>query len=154
MTTAAAPSIAWIRLTLDGVDFTLAPSPGIELRLAVNPVEYDGYLDPLVRGPLPELHVVVDLLPRNAASVIRCETQAREVAARLDLGSPVMREFGLEAALDGKGLPHNRMEAPRLLLVPDGPPTLDDDGSEPFVRVFTAKVPSGSESAYTLRLVD
>ncbi|MHC3450736.1 hypothetical protein [Streptomyces prasinus] len=157
MTTAPPPSIAWVRLTVDGADFTLTPSPDIDLRLTVNRVEYDGYLDPLTVGPPPGFSLAVDLIPLrllDGDGVFRCEAQAREVAARLGTGSPVLREFALEAALDGEDLPYNRVEAPRLLPVSADPPTLDEDGPGPFVRVFTAKVPAGVDTAYTLRRVD
>ncbi|MFF3928298.1 hypothetical protein [Streptomyces hirsutus] len=157
MTTAVSPSIDWIRLTIGGDDFTLAPSPDIDLRLTLNRIEYDGYLDPLTVGPPPGFSLTVDLIPLrplDGDGVFRCEAQAREVAARLGTGSPVLRQFALEAALDGEDLPYNRVEVPHLLPVLDDPPTLDEDGPEPFVRVFTAKVPSGSESVYTMRRVD
>lgn len=157
MTTAVSPSIDWIRLTVDGADFTLASSPDIDLRLTVNRIEYDGHLDPLTVGLPPGFSLTVDLIPLrplDGDGVFRCEAQAREVAARLGAGSPVLREFALEAALDGEGLPYNRVEAPRLLPVSADPPTLDEFGPEWFVRVFTAKVPAGVETVYTMRHVD
>jgi hypothetical protein len=157
MTTATAPSVAWIRLTVDGSDFTLTPSPDIDLRLTVKRIEYDRYLDPLTVGPPPGFSLTVDLIPLRPLDddgVFRCKAQAREVAARLGTGSPVLREFALEAALAGEDLPYNRVEAPRLLPVSDDPPELDESGPEWFVRVFTAKVPAGVETTYTLRHVD
>lgn len=157
MTTAAPLSVAWVRLAVDGSEFTLTPSPDIELRLTVNRNEYEGYLDPLTIGPPPGLTLAVDLIPLRPLeddSVIRCEATAREVARRLGLSDLMLHEFALEAALDGEGLPYNRMEVPRLLLASDDPPTLDEDVPESFVRVFTAKVPSNAAVAYTVRQVD
>lgn len=154
MTTVAPVSIAWIRLFTDGVDFTLSPSPGIDLRLAVDRVEYDGYLEPLTVGPLSGLSMSVDLIPLrplDSDDVARCETQAREVTARLGVGRATQREFALEAALIGEGLPYNRVEAPRLYLPSDELPAFDDDQPLPAVRVFTAKVPAGLKTAYTLQ---
>lgn len=157
MTTAAPPSVAWVRLAVDGSEFTLTPSPDIELRLTVNRNEYDGYLDPLTIGPPPGLTLAVDLIPlrpREDDSVFRCEAMVCEVAGQLGLGGRVLHEFALEVALGGEGLPYNRMEVPRLLLASDDPPALDEDGPESFVRVFTAKVPSDAAVAYTVRQVD
>lgn len=162
MTTAAHPSVDWVRLTIGDDDFTLDPSPGIELRLSVASVPYDGYVDLLARPPAPQLHMAVDLVPSDAEAIVhretqariaRCEAQARDVAARLGAVGPVsapLREFSLEAALGGEGLPYNRMAVPRLLLVSGEPPMFDEDQFVPAVRVFTAKVPTGSGSAYTL----
>ena len=153
MTTATRTSIDWVRLTLDGADITLSPSPDIGLRLTVDRVGYDGYLDPLTAGPPLGFSLSVDLIPLRPHEGYRCEALAREVAARLGIGSPVLREFALEAALNGDGLPYNRMEVPHLLACNELP-VLDDDGSEFFVRVFTAKMLPDDGVAYMLRMVD
>ncbi|WPO70184.1 hypothetical protein [Streptomyces sp. KN37] len=152
MTTAAAPSVTWVRLMADGVDFTLAPSPGVTLRLTLLDVEPDEL--PLSRTSPLERRVIIDLLPRDTEAAIRCETQARELAARIGLDSAVLHEVAMEAALDGEDLPYSRVEAPRLLPVAEGPPTLEVDGPESFVRAFTAKMLSDGGVAYTMRRVD
>ncbi|MFJ2697405.1 hypothetical protein ACIO5Z_14425 [Streptomyces rochei] len=154
MTPVAPASIAWIRLVFDGADLTLTPSPDIDLLLTVDRVEYDGYLDPLTSGPPLGLSMSVDLVPMrplDSDGVLRCEAQARQVAAQLGVGRQARGEFTLEAALDGEGLPYNRVEAPRLYLASDELPVFDDEQPLPAVRVFTAKVPTGAEPAYTLR---
>lgn len=152
MTTAAAPSVTWVRLTVDGAYFTLAPSPDFTLRLTLLDVEPDELPSRMVRTPPSERRVIVDLLPRGKEAAIRCETQAREVAAHLGLGNAVLHEVAMEAALDGEDLPYNRVEVPRLLPVAEDPPTLVD-GPEPFVRAFTAKMLSGSDVECTMRRV-
>lgn len=152
MTTPAPSIVDWIRLTIGDDEVTLEPSPGIDLHLTVETVPCEGYLDPVTRGPDPQLRFSVDLIPSSGAAAVRCESQAREVAARLGLGGPMMRDFALEAALGGEGLPYNRVQAPRLRLIPGGPPTPDD--VDLSVRVFTAKVESVDGHAYTMRLVD
>src|SRR5690348_16305216 len=104
MTTAALTSVAWICLTVGAQRIDLAPEQDIALRLAVLPVEYEGYLDPLTMGPPPALHVSVDLAPDKASTVGRCEQLAREVATRLGAFEPplaALHEFSLEADLEG-----------------------------------------------------
>lgn len=164
MTTVALPSIDWIRLTIGDQRIDLAPSPGIQLRLSVEPMPDDrgfGLLD----APRPSgLRVAVDLIPVETTSlplaeaVARCESKAAGLAASLGAGhSPLspLREFSLEAALGGDGLPYNRMSAPRLTLLPGGPPALDEDQAVPAVRVFAATARAdGGGSKYVLRLVD
>jgi hypothetical protein len=154
MTTAIQPCVDWVRLKVGEAVVALDPLPGIELRIVQELVEYPGYVDPLARPPLPEFHLAVDLCPRNAEDVVRCEEQARRVAAQLGLGSRILREFAMRAAFVEDGLPYNRLEAPRLLLASDEAPELDDEGPVPFVRAFTAKVPNGCDTAYTLHLVN
>lgn len=153
MTTAAPASVTWIRLVVDGAEFTIEPSPGIALSLSADLSEYDGYLDPLTRGPRPELHLSVALIPANDAAIMHCETQARRILNRLGAKRPAamaLHEFSLEAALDGEGLPYNRVSAPRLHLIPGADPAFDADLPVPSVHVFTAKAPRGSETLYTM----
>ncbi|WP_369212715.1 hypothetical protein [Streptomyces flavofungini] len=157
MTTAAPVSVDWIRLTIGDDHLTVEPSPGIDLHLAVQSVEYGGYLDPLTRSPRPSLRLSVRLVPRGIDAAVRCETQAREVAARLGTRQSAfaaVRMFSLEAALGGEGLPYNRVTAPRLILVPGPEPLLDEDLPVPSVHVFSAKAHPEDGHAYTMRLVD
>lgn len=158
MTTTAPASVDWIRLTIDGDEIALDPSPGIELRLAVYPVESDGYADLLAAASPAKLRVGVDLIPADAAAVFRCESEARRVAALLGAnGGPLepLREFALEAALGGKGLPYDRVSVPRLTLTPGGPPFLDEEQQAPGVRVFTATPHAADDgSKYTMWRVD
>jgi hypothetical protein len=154
MTTVADPSVAWVRLAIDGGAITLTPASDVDLRLTVDRVDYDGYLDPLTVGPPPGFSMSVDLIPlrpHEGDVIRRCEAQAREVAARLGAGRAMQREFAMEAALSGEPLPYNRVEAPRLYLASSELPEFDDDQPLPAVRVFTAKVPRGVETAYMLR---
>ncbi|MFJ1648033.1 hypothetical protein [Streptomyces sp. NPDC088258] len=157
MTTATAPSVDWVRLTVDGSDITLTPSPDIDLRLVVGRVEHDGPLDPITTGPLPGFSLSVDLVPLHPLdrdAVFRCEMQAREVAVLLGTSSPTRGGFTVEAALGGEGWPHERLEVPRLYLTPTEPPDFDAAQPLPVVRVFTAKMVATEGVAYTLRRVD
>jgi len=154
MTTAPPVTIDWVRFTADGDEFTLSPSPDFDLRVTVVHGEWAGYLDPLTIGPVPGYSLAVNLVPlhpHDFAAVARCEVRAREVAALLGAERVERRSFAMEAGLDGEGLPYNRMEAPRLQLVPADPPEFDDDGPVPFVRVFTAKMVAVDGVAYTMR---
>ena len=160
MTTAALPSVDWIHLTIGDTDLTVAPSPGIQLRLTVEPVPDDtsfGLLDP----PRPAaLQVCVDLIPGDgptglsAEAVARCESMAARLAVQLGAtASPLaaLKEFSLEAAFVGEGAPYNRVSIPRLTLKPSGPPILDEDQPLPGVRVFTATARAGADgSQYVL----
>jgi hypothetical protein len=160
MTTAALPSVDWIHLTVGDTDLTLAPSPGIQLRLIVEPVPDDrpfGLLD----APRPAaLQVHVDLIPVDSPSgplaeaVARCESMAARLAAQLGANDPPLaplREFSLEGALAGERMPYNRVSIPRLTLKPTGPPLLDEDQPLPGVRVFTATArPDADGSQYVL----
>lgn len=151
MTTAAPVSVDWIRLTVGGEVLTIEPSPGIELRLTVDSVEHEGYLEPLTRGPALQLHFSVDLIPADTDAIIRSENEAVRISKRLDARNPMLlRTFTLEAALGGEGLPCNRITAPRLHRVPGGQPHFDGDQPVPAVRVFAAKVPAGSDVAYMM----
>lgn len=157
MTTAAPVSVDWVRLTIGGDEFTIEPSPGIDLHLAVQPVEYEGYLDPLTLGPRPELRMSVHLVPRGTEAVVRCESRAREVAERLGAYRSALAAvpvFSLEAGLGGEGLPYNRVAAPRLILIPGPEPLLDEDLPVPSVHVFSAKAHPEEGHTYTMRLVD
>lgn len=158
MTTAVSPSLDWIRLTIDGDEVTLAPSPGFWVRLLVTPVPYDGYLDPLAAPPPPQIRFTVDLVPTGVEPVARCETEARRVAralAEAHATGGLLSEFSLEAALSGEGLPYNRVSAARLRLATVGPPAYDEDQAVPSVRVFAATAHAdGVGSKYQMRIVD
>ena len=163
MTTAVSPSVDWIRLTIGNDDLTLTPSPGIQLRLLVDLVPDErsfGLLD----SPRPAtLQVRVDLIPGSgptglsAKAVAQCESMAVRLAAQLGANaSPLapLKEFSLEAALAGEGVPYNRVSIPRLTLKPSGPPLLDEDQPLPGMRVFTATArPGGDGSQYVLSKV-
>lgn len=153
MTTAASPSVAWIRLTVEGGDLLLAPSPGVELRLTEYRVDSGGRLNPLAPARPLGFSMTVDLVPLDGSSVLRCERHARDVAAWLGVGCLSPGEFSMEVAVDGEDLPYNRMEVPRLYLASGEPPAFDYDQPLPSVRVFTARVPAGVGTAYTLRRV-
>ncbi|MFJ4785172.1 hypothetical protein [Streptomyces sp. NPDC088794] len=162
MTTAAPVSVEWIRLTIGGEEIELARSPGIEPRLLVDPVEYDGYLDPLTRGPDPKMRFTVDLVLTDTDEdpgwvAQRCEAEARRVAESLGAPLPTLgsrRDFSLEAGLGGEGLPYNRVSAPRLVLNPGMPHTIEE-GGEVAVRVFTATALADDRGTkYQMRLVD
>lgn len=158
MTTATLPSVDWVRLAIGDERIDLTPSPGIQLRLIVEPVDYDGYLDPLTAPPPPQIRFAVDLVPTEAHAVHRCEAEARRVAKALGATRPangLLEEFSLEAALAGEGLPYNRVSAPRLTLTPGGPPLLDEDQAGPAVRVFAATAHAGDDgSKYRMTLAD
>lgn len=156
MTTAPPVTVDWVRLKVDD-EFAVEPSPGIELALSVKPVDYDGYLDPLTRGPAPRLHLSLHLIPTGTEAIVRCESQARRILEQL--GAPTsasapLRDFSLEAALGGENLPYNRVSAPRLALTPGEPPVFDEDLPVPSVHVFAAKAHSDSETVYTVWLAD
>ncbi|QQM45230.1 hypothetical protein [Streptomyces liliifuscus] len=157
MTTATAVTVDWVRLAIGDDEITVEPSPGIELALSVKPVEHDGYLDPLTRGPAPRLHLSLHLIPTGTEAIVRCESQARRILEQL--GAPAsacapMCDFSLEAALGGEGLPYNRASAPGLTLTPGEPPVFDEDLPVPSVHVFTAKAHGASETVYTMWLAD
>lgn len=158
MTTAVSPSVDWIHLAIGNDDITLTPSPGIQLQLLVDPLPHDGFVDLLAPAPPPQIRFTVDLVPTAAGAVSRCESEARRVADILDANGQaggLLREFSLEAALGGEGLPYNRVSAPRLTLLPGNPPMLDEGQAVPAVRVFaaTARADHGG-SKYQMRLVD
>lgn len=160
MTTAALPSVEWIRLTVGDDRIDLAPSPGIELRLVVEPVPDDRSFGVLEMPRPATLRVCVDLIPVEGESVswadavVACESKAAEIAGRLGAGaSPLapLREFSLDATLAGEGLPYNRASVPRLALKPFGLLLLDEDQPLPGVRVFTATArPNGNGIQYVL----
>lgn len=159
MTTAAPVTIKWIDLVVGGERIEIAPLPGIEPRLLVDAVPYDGYLDPLTRGPNPEVRVTIDLVltetgPGAWLAAQHCETEARRVAEALGVFLPptaALRNFSLEAALDGEDLPYNRMSAPQLALKPGEPHEVEERG-ERALRVFTATALADSNGTkYTLR---
>lgn len=162
MTTAAPVTVDWIRLALGDEEIDLAPQPGIELRLLVDAVPYDGYLDPLTLGPAPEVQFTVDLVLTkvdfDAWQVAqRCESEARRVAKALGSFLPAtgaLRNFSLEAALGGEGLPYNRVTAPQLTLNAGEPHEVEEHG-ERAVRVFTATaLADDNGNTYTMRLAD
>lgn len=156
MTTAALATINWIRLGIGGAEFTIEPSPGIKLSLAVSTSQYDGYLDPLTRGPASELHISVALIPADIEAVVRCESQALGILNRLGVHRPAAMpsvEFSLDAALGGEGMPYNRVSAPRLYLIPGDRALFNEDPVTPSVHVFTAKAPTGSQSVYSMAKV-
>ncbi len=158
MTTAALPSVDWIHLTVGDRRIDLAPSPGIELRLVVEPVADDRAFGLLDAPRAPKLRVAVDLIPADARTVARCESEAARVAQELGAyASPLsaLREFSLEAALGGEGVPYNRVTAPRLTLQPGPASILDEDQPEPGVRVFTATAHADDDGIkYLMRRVD
>jgi hypothetical protein len=146
-------SVDWVRLAADGNETLVEPSPGIELRLTGEMPEYEGYLDPLAIGPSPRFHLALDLIPQTDEAIARCERLAARILEWLGArGSALtpLPEFTLEAALGGEGLPYNRVTAPRLILVPSGPPVFEEDQPLPGVRVLTAKAPSVSGTVYVM----
>jgi hypothetical protein len=154
MTTAALPAVGWIRLTIGGDRIDLTPSPGMQLRLIVEPVPDDRSFGVLEMPRPAVLRVCVDLIPVEGASVswaqavAACESKAAEIARRLGADAPPLtplRQFSLEAALGGDGLPYNRASVPRLTLDPFGPLLLDEDQPLPGVRVFTATARPGDD---------
>ncbi|MCX4231974.1 hypothetical protein [Streptomyces ortus] len=159
MTTAVPVTIKWIDLVMGGEKIEIAPLPGIEPRLLVDAIPYEGYLEPLTRGPDPEVCVSVDLVltetgPGAWLVAQRCEAEARRVAEALGaLLSPTaaLRNFSLEAALGGEGLPYNRMSVPQLALRPGEPHAVEERG-ERAVRIFTATaLADDNGTKYTLR---
>lgn len=160
MTSAVSPSVDWIRLTIDDNRIDVMPSPGIQLRLIVEPVSDDKPFGVLAPPQSAGLQVSVDLIPDASTSesrsgaVAACESTASRLAAQLGAGaSPLapLKEFSLEAALGGDGVPYNRVSVPRLTLQPSGPPLLDEDRPLPGVRVFTATARPGADgSQYVL----
>lgn len=150
MTTAALPSVDWIHLRIGDTDLTVTPSPGIELRLIVEPVPDERAYDVLDSPRPAALQVHVDLIPvadpsgLSLEAVARCESMAARFAAQLGPDASALtlltplREFSLEAALAGEGVPYNRVSIPRLTLKPFEAPLLDEDQPLPGVRVFTA----------------
>lgn len=159
MTTAAPVTIKWIDLMPGSERIEIAPLPGIEPRLLIDAVPYDGCLDPLTRGPDPEVQVTLDLVltetgPGAWLVAQRCEAEAQRVAETLGVFLPAtaaLRNFSLEAALDGEALPYNRVSVPRLALKPGEPHEVEERG-EHAVRVFTATALSGDNGTkYTLR---
>ena len=160
MTTAALPSVEWIRLTIGDDRIDLKPSPGVELRLIVEPIPDDRSFDVLETPRPAAIRVCVDLIPAEGESVpwvkavTACESKAAEIAGQLGADAPPLaplREFSLEAALGGEGLPYNRASVPRLTLNPFGSLLLDEDQPLPGVRVFTATArPDGAGIQYML----
>lgn len=160
MTTAAPVTIKWIDLVIGGERIEIAPQAGIEPRILVDAVPYDGYLDLLTRGPAPRARLTVDLVltdtdddPRRVAQ--RCEAEARRVAEALGAFLPAtaaLRDFSLEAALGGESLPYNRMSAPRLTLDAGEPHWIEEHG-ERAMRVFAATARADDDGGvYTMRL--
>ena len=154
MTTAALPSVDWIHLAIGDDRIDLTPAPGIQLRLIVEPVPDDRPFGVLDKPRPGELRVSVDLIPAAgpqmswADAVAACESMAARLAAQLGAtASPLtpLREFSLEAALGGEGVPYNRVSVPRLTIKPSGLPLLDEDQPLPGVRVFTATARSDAE---------
>ncbi|MEU1497236.1 hypothetical protein [Streptomyces sp. NPDC005732] len=149
MTTAPPVTVDWIRFTIDGDEFTLSPSPDFVLHVTVI---HGGR-----GGPALGYCLAVHLIPlreQDFAAVARCETRAREVAARLGVGKAVRHNFALEAGLDGEDLPHNRLDVPCLQVTSVDPPEFDDDEPLPSVRVFTAKMVAAADgAAYRMRKV-
>ena len=153
MTTAAPTSVDWVRLTVGGDEISVDPAPGIELRLAIEVPDDEGYLDPLTVGSSPQLHIALDLIPRTSEAIARCEMTAVRILERLGVRESALaplREFSLKAALGGDGLLYDRVEAPRLVLKPSGLPSFDDDQPVPAVRVFAAGAPSSRDAVYVM----
>lgn len=160
MTATVSPSVDWIRLTIGDEQIDVAPTPGIQLRLIVEPAPDDRSFDVLDMPRPPKLQVAVDLIPVASPSRLReevvaaCESMAARLAVQLGAETPPLtpvREFALEAALGGEGMPYNRVSVPRLTLKPFSPPVLDEDQPLPGVRVFTATAGPGADgSQYVL----
>lgn len=159
MTTATPVTIKWIDLIMGGERIEIASLPGIEPRLLIDAIPYDGDLDPLTLGPAPEVRVAVDLVltengPGAWLVAQGCEAEARRVAEALGSFLPptaALRDFSLEAALSGEDLPYNRVSVPRLILKPGEPHEAEERG-ERAVRIFTATaLDDGNGLKYTLR---
>jgi hypothetical protein len=153
MTTAVPTSVDWVRLAVGGDEISVEPAPGIELRLAIEVTDDEGYLDPLTAGPSPRLHIALDLLPRTHEAIARCEMMAARILERLgshESALAPLREFSLKAALGGDGLLYDRVTAPRLILKPSGLPFFDDEQPVPAVRVFAAGAPSNRDAVYVM----
>lgn len=162
MTTAALPSVDWIRFSPHGrarfAPFTLASSEGVALRLQVGPApQHDECHDLLRRLPAPPTQVTVDLLPAKAWQAEECEATARRTAETLGVTASLLSplsEFSLAAALSGVE-PYNRMSVPLLTLHPSSVPFLDEDQAGFFVRVFTATARAdGDGLTYLMRRTD
>lgn len=161
MKTAVPVAIEWIRIAIGDGEVEVAPSPGIEPRLLVEPVPYDDYLDP-TRGSAPKMRFTVDLVLTETGPdawwvAQRCEVEARRVAEALGVYLPAtaaLRNFSLEAALGGESLPYNRVSAPHLILNAGEPHEIEEHG-ERAIRVFTATARTDGDGAtYTMRLTD
>jgi hypothetical protein len=159
MTTAPPVTIKWIDLVMGGEKIQITPLPGIEPRLLVDAVPYDGYLEPLTRGPASEVCVTVDLVltetgPDAGLAAQYCEAEARRVAEALGVFLPppaTLRNFSLEATLGGEDLPYSRVSVPQLALKPGEPHEVEERG-ERAVRVFTATaLADDNGTKYTLR---
>ncbi|WP_199888913.1 hypothetical protein [Streptomyces badius] len=142
MTTATRTTVDLVRLTLGDEEITLSPAPAIELRLIVESASDSPSLDVLTPPSSPELKVAVDLIPTDRSSVAQCESWAARVGAQLGTKAgpwDALREFSLEAALSGEGLPYGRVSVPHLTITPGPAPFLDEDEPLPGIRIFTAK---------------
>ncbi|MGW0780299.1 hypothetical protein [Streptomyces sp. NPDC002913] len=150
MTTATLTTVDWVRLTLGDEEITLSPAPGIELRLIVESAPDDPAPDTLTPPRSPELKVAVDLIPTDRSTVAQCESWAARMGAQLGTQAGPwddLREFSLEAALSGEGLPYSRVSVPHLTIIPGPAPFLDEDEPLPGVRVFTAKARTSSDGS-------
>ncbi|MET8378077.1 hypothetical protein [Streptomyces microflavus] len=150
MTTATPTTVDWMRLTLGDEEITLSPMPDIELRLIVELAPDGLTLDMLTPPPPPELKVSVDLIPTDRSTVAQCESWAARVGAQLGTTAGPwdgLREFSLEAALSGGGLPYSRVSVPCLTITPGPAPFLDEDEPPPGIRVFTAKARNSSDGS-------
>lgn len=156
MTTATLSSVDWIRLAIGDGRIDLTPSPGMQLRLVVEPVSEEHAFGILDAPTPPNLQVAVDLIPASFEAVAQCESEAARIAGELGAhASPLtaLRKFSLEAALGGEGLPYNRVAMPRLTIQPGPPPILNEDQPLPGVRVFTATAHADDDGIkYQMRL--
>lgn len=150
MTTATLTTVDWVRLALGGKEISLSPAPGVELRLIIDTAPEGEGLGLLTTPPPPELQVAVDLIPTDRSTVAQCESWAARIGAQLGTQAGPwddLREFSLEAALGGEGLPYSRVSVPHLAITPGPAPFLDEDEPLPGVRVFTAKARTGSDDS-------
>ncbi|MGQ4343618.1 hypothetical protein [Streptomyces sp. SAS_275] len=162
MTTIAPVTVEWIRLTIGGEQVELIPSPGIEPRLLVDQVPYDGCDHALLRAVASETWFTVDLMlpPVDGDPWLveqRCRDEARRAAEALGAFKPIgalVRDFALEAGLGGVKLPYNRVFAPHLVLKAETPHEIEDR-DERGIRVFTAVArPDAGGNTHQLRLAD
>lgn len=155
MTTATRTTVDWVRLTLGDEEIRLFPAPGIELRLILDSISDDRVprlvgFDALTPPGPPELRVAVDLIPTDRSAVAQCESWAARVGAQLGTKAGLwdaLKEFSLEAALSGGGLPYSRVSVPHLTITPGPAPLLDEDEPLPGIRVFTAKARASSDGS-------
>ncbi|MFD5208366.1 hypothetical protein ACFWNF_15750 [Streptomyces anulatus] len=150
MTTATLTTVDRVRLTLGDEEITLSPMLGIELRLIIESAPDGLTRDMLTPPSSPELKVAVDLIPTDRGTVAQCESWAARVGAQLGTKAgprDALKEFSLEAALSGEGLPYSRVSVPHLTITPGPAPFLDEDEPLPGIRIFTAKARTSSDGS-------